>query len=82
MTLHIISPEATKTFTITWLDVHTPEGNLIIQPNHAPIILTLLPHKPIVFRLKTGKQESIIITKSGILEVTRTKITALIHETA
>jgi len=82
MTLHIITPETTQTFSITWLEAHTPAGNLIIQQHHAPIILTLLSHKPIIFRLKTGKQESITIKKPGILEVTRTKITALIHELA
>ncbi len=78
MILNIISPETTETFTITWLEVFTPKGNLIIQPNHAPIILTLLPNEKMTFCLKTGKQESITTTKPGILEITRTEATAVI----
>jgi F0F1-type ATP synthase epsilon subunit len=41
--------------------------------------LVLSPNEEIVFRLKNGKEESIMVT-SGIVEVTREKSTVIIHE--
>lgn len=81
MELKVIRPTKTETYTIAWLEVCTVQGNYIIQPGHAPMVLLLLPNKPIIFRLKNGKQESIFISK-GILEVNRHVATVLMHEAA
>jgi len=79
MELRVVTPQHMKKYTITWIDLYTPEGNLVIQPNHAPIILILLPGKEVTFCLKNGKQESIMVSQ-GIIEVMRTYATLLINK--
>ncbi len=79
MKLHIITPEEKRSFNIAWLEAHTIHGSFIIQRGHAPTVLLLAPQKPILFRLKNGKKESIIIDQ-GIMEVNRTQTTILINK--
>ncbi|MGB8367096.1 MAG: hypothetical protein WCD44_01945 [Candidatus Babeliales bacterium] len=78
MELRIITPQHTQKYIVIWIDLHTPEGNLVIQPNHAPIILLLSPGKEVTFCLKNGKQESVMV-KQGIIEIMRTHATLLIN---
>lgn len=78
MELRVITPQEVKKYVVTWIDLYTPEGNLIIQPNHAPIILTLLAGKEVTFCLKNGKKESIMVSQ-GLIEVTRTYANLLIN---
>ncbi len=79
MELRVVTPQHIQKYTVTWIDLYTPEGNLVIQPNHAPIILILSPGKEVTFCLKNGKQESIMISQ-GIIEVMRTYATLLINK--
>ena len=80
MELRITSPQEVKKYMVTWIDLYTPKGNLIIQPDHEPIILILLPGKEVTFCLKNGKKESIMISQ-GFIEVTRTYANLLINPT-
>jgi F0F1-type ATP synthase epsilon subunit len=79
MVLIIVSPEKTETHEIVWFEAHTLSGNMVIQPKHAPTILLLQPGKELVFCLKNGKQESIMVPR-GIVEVTRTQATIIINK--
>ena len=79
MELKIISPFRQKVYNIAWLELNTPVGNFVIQPGHAPMVLSLAPHKPITFCLTNGKQESLII-KEGFVEITRTSASIVINE--
>lgn len=79
MNLQIISPLRILNYDVAWLEVNTNVGNFIIQKGHVPTLLVLSPNEEIVFRLKNGKEESIMVT-SGIVEVTREKSTVIIHE--
>ena len=79
MKLYIITPFSKKILDIAWLELNTPVGNFVVQPGHAPTVLTLAYNKEIVFCLKSGKQESIII-KHGIADITRTTATILLSE--
>ncbi len=79
MELHIISPQQTQTFSIAWLEVNTPAGNFIIQDGYAPTVLLLAPNKPLIFRLKSGKQET-ILPRQGVVEVARDSATVLMNE--
>lgn len=79
MKLYIISPFSKKTLDIVWIELNTPVGNFVIQPGHAPTILTLAPHKEVTFCLKSGKQES-FMAKQGIADITRTAATILLSE--
>lgn len=79
MELYITSPEKTEVFTTEWIEAFTPSGSFIIQQGHAPTILILSPGKPLLFGFKDKTEKSITIPR-GILEVTRTKVVALINK--
>jgi len=79
MELRVVTSQHIQKYIVTWIDLYTPEGNLVIQPNHAPIILILSPGKEVTFCLKNGKQESIMVSQ-GIIEVMRTYATLLINK--
>lgn len=79
MNLQIISPLRILNYDVAWLEVNTNVGNFIIQKGHVPTLLVLSPNEEIIFRLKNGKEESIMVS-SGIVEVTREKSTVIIHE--
>ncbi len=79
MIFTIISPEKTEMHEIAWFEVYTLSGNMVIQPKHAPTILLLTPNKELLFCLKNGKQESILIPQ-GIVEVTRDQATLIINK--
>lgn len=79
MKLLIVSPFAKKSFDVAWIELNTPIGNFVIQPGHAPMVLTLSPYKEITFCLTSGKQESFAI-KQGIIDITRTQATLLLSE--
>lgn len=79
MTLEIISPTYTSSHEIAWIELNTSNGNQIIYKGHVPTILILSPNKEAVFKLKTGKQQTVSIA-SGIAEITRDSVTLLIKE--
>lgn len=79
MKLNIVSPFTKKKLEIAWLEINTPVGNFVIQPGHAPMIVTLSPFKEITICLTNGKQENYFI-KQGIVDITRTTITILSSE--
>ncbi|MFC1845500.1 F0F1 ATP synthase subunit epsilon [Candidatus Dependentiae bacterium] len=79
MELKIVSPEGSKTHEIIWLELNTSAGNFVIQPEHAPMIVTLAPDKDVIFCLKNGKQETFAPT-GGIAEITRHSATLLINQ--
>lgn len=79
MELKIVSPEGTQVHKITWLELNTSAGNFVIQPEHAPMIVTLAPDKNVIFCLKNGKQETFAPT-GGIAEITRNSATLLITQ--
>jgi len=80
MELTVITPHETAEYSIVWLELNTPTGNLVIQPGHAPTILILASHQPAVFRLKNGKQESVTI-RHGIADIRRDRATLVVNET-
>ena len=80
MELTVITPNQTSRFSIVWLELNTPTGNMVIQPGHAPMILILAPNQSTIFRLKSGKQESIVI-RHGIADIRRNRATLVINET-
>lgn len=79
MILHIISPLRTLEHNVVWIELNTNAGNFVIQSGHAPMLLVLAPHQEVIFRLKNGKNESIVIPQ-GIAEITREHTTLIINE--
>ena len=79
MEFRIITPQETLVYAVAWIEVNTPAGNFVIQPGHAPTILTLTQGKEMSFRLVNGKQESIHVER-GILEVARNSATLIVNK--
>jgi len=79
MDLIIITPVQELIYGITWLEINTPVGNFVIQPGHAPTVLTLAANEKITFCLKNGKRESMPI-KQGVVHITRTAATIIMNE--
>ena len=79
MQLHIAKPTEKKFLEIVWIDIQTPIGSFVIQPEHAPMIATLSPESTVTYGLSNGKQESIIV-KYGIVHITRESVTLLLNE--
>lgn len=78
MQLHIASPTEKYEAQIAWIELDTlHHGNFVILAGHAPMIMTLLPMSTILYRLKTGKEESKKIHR-GIVHITRNTITLLL----
>jgi F0F1-type ATP synthase epsilon subunit len=79
MELILISESKRQKYSILWVDLTTTQGNLIVQPGHAPFIAPLAKEKPITFMLTSGAHES-IIPKAAIAHVTREKVDIIIKE--
>lgn len=79
MDLTIITPISHQTFAIAWLELATTAGNFVIQPGHAPTVLTLTPAEKVTFCLANGKRDSIVVSQ-GIAHITRTTATLLLNE--
>ena len=79
MDLTIITPTQTRTYQIAWLELNTPQGNMIVQRGHVPMIVTVIAHQPITFRLKSGKQET-ILPRAAIVEISRESASVILSE--
>lgn len=80
MQLQIVAPDQTHKYQVVWIELNTVVGNMIVQPGHAPMVVLLAPHKPITYRMRTGKQET-ITPRQGVAEITRDKTTVIINVT-
>jgi F0F1-type ATP synthase epsilon subunit len=79
MELHIVSPKQHRAIQIQWIELHTPIGSMIIQKNHEPMVVSLVPGKPLTFVTNDETVESIPI-EMGIVEITRKIVTLILHE--
>lgn len=77
MQLYIASPTEKSELQVAWLECETTQGNVVILVGHAPVIMTLTPISTILYRLKSGKEESRKII-NGVIHVTRGTITLLL----
>jgi F0F1-type ATP synthase epsilon subunit len=76
--LTIVSPHYMQEYMVAWIEAQTPVGFVIIEPEHAPIILSLVAGSYFSFMLDTHEQKTITLTRPGFLEVTRESAMVLI----
>ena len=74
-----ISPYDKTVHAISWIELNTPTGNFVIQPGHAPTVLTLTSGEKVTFGLANGKRESFVVTR-GIVHITRDSVMILLNE--
>jgi len=77
MKLRVISPHLLIEHSIVWLEINTPVGNMVIQKNHAPMIVEVEPNSDILFMQDNGKQMSITVLQ-GFIHITREDIKLLV----
>lgn len=78
MKLTVVSTTNKQSFDVAWLEVNSSAGNFVMQRGHAPMILVLVSHQPLIYCLQNGKQESILIEGGGILHITRQEATIIL----
>jgi len=76
--LIIIKPLSQKETEISWAEINTPDGNFVIQAEHAETTFVLAPKKEFIYCFTTGKQEILTLETGGILEVTDNKLILLL----
>lgn len=79
MELKILRPTSSQTFDINWLEAQTDQGNFVILPGHAPMIILLASGKPLVMELSDSTKHILNIT-AALLQVTRNSLTLLISQ--
>lgn len=79
MKLIISTPFTHREVTVVWIEINAPTGNYVIQRGHAPMIMPLSPQQPLIFRLKSGREESILV-RQGMITIGREETTAVITE--
>jgi F0F1-type ATP synthase epsilon subunit len=79
MELKIVRPLSLETMEIHWLEAHTEQGNYVIMPGHAPMVLILTPHKEVSYERADNTRTEMTL-KEGLLEVTRTSLTLVITD--
>ena len=77
MELHIVSLNQKEQIDVIWVELQTMTGNIVIQPEHAPMILSLQPNSQIRFGFENSKQRVVNIS-SGFAHITRASVTILI----
>jgi len=77
----VISPHSTAEHTIVWVEINTPAGNMVIQENHAPMVVEIEPNSEILFMQQNGKQVSIVVLQ-GFIHVTHQEIKLLVTKEA
>lgn len=79
MELQIITPKQFRSVLVEWAEFTTPKGNMVVQPNHTPLVASIIPNSRFTFAHKDGTTESIMV-HIGIVEVTKTAVRLLMHE--
>lgn len=59
--LEIVSPSLNILENIIWLELNSPAGNIVIQPGHTPMFISVLDGESFVYCLENGKQKNIKI---------------------
>jgi F0F1-type ATP synthase epsilon subunit len=77
MKLSVISPQSIQQYPIVWIEINTPVGNMVIQQDHAPMIVEIEPNSEILLMQENGKQMSILVAQ-GFIHVARQEIKLLI----
>ena len=80
MKLTVINPQHKYEYTVQWIEAQTPIGSLVIKPEHAPIILSLVAGSDFSFVLDSNEKKVIRLMRPGFLEMTRNSAVALVGQ--
>lgn len=78
MKLTIVSLKGKSEHHVVWIEINTPDGNFVIQPQHAPTTFILSEHRDFTYCLTTGKLETFTLKRSALLSIQRRSALLLI----
>ena len=78
MKFKILSPTEKRTVNVLWIEANTNQGNFVIQPEHAPIILILKQDSSLLFKEVNKKENEEISIPNGLLEIQKQQAMLLI----
>ncbi len=80
MKLVVVTPQSKHEYVVQWIEAHTSDGSLVIEPGHAPIILMLAPGADFSFLSEADAKKVIPLVRPGFLEVNRDMAVALLSQ--
>lgn len=76
MMVRVVRTAATREYDALWVEITTPQGNLMIQEGHAPIATTLRADSPVIIKERSGAVQS-MHALSGIVMADRAQVTII-----
>ena len=77
MKLQIITTQRVVEHEVTWIELNTPAGNMIVQDGHAPMMIELRSGHELLYQKEDGVQDSIMIIQ-GIAHIMRHEVKILL----
>ena len=77
MKLQIITTQRVIEHEVSWIELNTPVGNMVVQHGHAPMMIELRAGHELIFEKHDGKQDSIMIIQ-GMAHIKRHEVKILL----
>ena len=78
MKLSIITTQKTLEYSVDWLEINTPVGNMVIQAGHVPMMIELSAGCECLFQITDGSRVESIMIVQGVAHITRLEVTLLL----
>lgn len=78
MKLTIVTPIGQEELEISWIEVQTQKGSLVIQEGHAPLLCSLVNRSQLQISLPDGHIQNRQITQ-GFLRADRTSVAIILE---
>ena len=70
MHFSLITPTTKRTMKVTWIEIESYKGNLVIQDGYEPSLIIIKPESRVMVGFSNGTTES-FAPISGVLQVNR-----------
>lgn len=77
MKLKIVTTQRVIEHEVSWVELNTPAGNMIIQQGHAPMMIELQSGHELLYQKVDSSQDSIMIVQ-GVAHIMRHEIKILL----
>lgn len=76
MIVRVVRTAATREYDALWVEITTPQGNLMIQEGHAPVATVLRVDSSVIIKERSGAVQS-MHALGGIVTADRTQVTII-----
>ena len=78
--LLVVTPRVSNHYSITMIEIETPDGSFTIASNHAPLVSCVKKKCVIIFETADGQTHSLNIENGGLFKVFANKATLILHQ--